>query len=176
MKLICLVFGLYCSAFFSDSGIYDLKVQTLEGKTISFSALHGKKIVIAEFSAGVPDNNFLQTLESLKQGTKNLYLIAVPALDFSDATSIESLLKLKTTLKLSFDITEPAMIKKNGSGKQSVLFKWLTHASDNKHFDVDIDSDQQLYVINEKGTLYSMIGKGTEKKMIKEVIVQKMDE
>lgn len=167
---------MFCSGFLEHSSIYDIEVKTLDDKTISFESFRGSKIMIAVFNAAAPDKEFLLMLESIKKSNKNVYLLAVPATDFGGDVNKEKLSALKSSLKLNYDIAAPVEAKKNGSSRQNALFKWLTHADDNSHFDGDIEADQQIFVISESGALYSSIGKGTSKKMIEEVIAQNIKE
>lgn len=176
MKIITVLVCFCLLSFSTLSGIYDVELQTIEGKTIALATFKGSKMLIAEFNAAAPDKSFLSDLETVKKAYKNLQIIAVPATDFDGAANIQSLLQLKADLNLSYEITLPAGVKKNGTSNQSPLFRWLTHDSENRHFNIDIENEGQLFFISEKGTLYAVSGRKMPLAQIKEAAGQSTKE
>jgi hypothetical protein len=61
-------------------------------------------------------------------------------------------------------------VQKQDSVWQSPLFNWLTHVGQNTHFDRDVDAEGQLFFINERGILYSIMPKGTTKDQIENIL------
>lgn len=176
MKLIIISFAILLSAFTMPTDIYKTKVQALDGTNISFSDFKGKKILIAEFNAQSPDRSFLSYLEWLKNSSKDLIVIAVPAIDFSsDKVKPEALVGLQSMLRLSYLILQPQEVKKKNASKQSALFKWLTYNDENGHFNEDVSGEGEVYLISEKGTLYALLKAGTPKALVTELSREKVE-
>ena len=50
--------------------------------------------------------------------------------------------------------------------------QWLTHAGQNIHFDADVTTDNQLYIISESGILYAVLEKGVPPGVIDQLLKQ----
>lgn len=153
-----------------QSSIYDIQLKDLDNNSITLSSYKGKKILVYSFNANNPNSAQLLYLDSLQKGNNFLSVLAVPATDFSANFSEPSLKGLRDSLSLSFLFTKPALVKKNDKELQSPLMKWLTKVSENTHFDRDVEADEQFFIINEKGTLYGVLGKGVPKQVISKVL------
>src|SRR5260221_9253247 len=143
------------------TSVYDIAIQPLNGTMLSLSTFKGKKIVVIEFDANNYDKAQLLMLDSFQRSNAQIRVIAVPAKDFSPSTNSQRIVNLSRSLNLSFIMTQPALIKKASGSNQEALFRWLTHSSNNNHFDGDVDQPGQIYLINEKGILYGVLYYGT---------------
>jgi hypothetical protein len=56
------------------------------------------------------------------------------------------------------------------------LFAWLTQSSENRHFNMDVGSEGQLFIVSAKGTLYCVLPKNTPQKFINKAINQPFNE
>lgn len=157
---------------FSGPGpkIYDVQLQTLDGATFHLSSFKGKKILVTTFNPANPDISQLLYLDSLQRTYTGLRVIAVPAIDFSGAGNRSNLLTLKNSLNLRLVLSEQYNVKKTSGSNQHNLFKWLTRVSHNSHFDVDVETAGQVFIVNRNGVLYSVLGSGVPRSVISEVV------
>jgi glutathione peroxidase len=159
---------------FTQSSIYNIRINTIDGNSISLAAYEGKKIIVTEFDALNPDLAELQYLDSLQSADTSIVLIAVPANDFSGTNSIESLQSLRNSLNLRMIITLPSGVKKVNGDNQNALFKWLTKAGNNDHFDEDVEEPGLIFIISTNGILYSQLKKATPHEVIENSINQQI--
>jgi glutathione peroxidase-family protein len=157
MKLIlCALCSIWVLPY--TSGVYNINFKGLENEQVEMSVYQSKKILITAFDAANPDRGHLTYLDSLyKADTANIAVIAIPATDQGDGMTEPELKKiLRDTLALAIVISKPSKIKKNAGSVQHKLMKWLTHVSENGHFDPDIDEYRQIFLISRQGKLYAM--------------------
>ncbi|MEO6327695.1 MAG: hypothetical protein ABIO55_02130 [Ginsengibacter sp.] len=172
MKLTIL-FGLFILIFFSQGSIYDIEVQPVEGgSAISISSFAGKKIIITPINSLTPDTARLKFLDSLQNTDTSLRVIAVPAIDFEGTGSNEAISNLKEVLSADILITTSASVKKSAGNDQHPLFKWLTNVGENRHFDIDVSSAGQLFVVSGSGTLYSVLPGDVPAQVLTQVLNQ----
>ncbi len=176
MKLILLFFCVGLMKFGGESSLYSIQLQSLDGTTLSMSSFKGKKIIIAAFNAARPPKTQLRLLDSIQQSDMELAVIVIPSLDSGGTGTDQNLRQLRDSLSLHFIVTRPALVKKAASTTQNRLFKWLTDASENLHFNVDWESEEQVFVINGKGTLYAVLGKGAPISILQDVLKNPVDE
>ena len=178
MKIIVLLHILLLYSASSGKDLYALVIENMDGTNTRMAEFHGKKILAFEFDASNPDKGLLLRMDSLFLLMKEqVNVIAVPATDFGDPLSLDSLNELMSdSLQLSFPISLPSAVKKNAGDQQHPLFKWLTHVSENNHFDSDIEEDGQMFVISEKGILFSTMNKQTPSLLIQEIISKQIPE
>ena len=176
MKLCFFLISSFFPLFFIQSSIYDIQVETIDGKTVNLSVYKGKTIIVAEFNAAQPDRASLQYIDSLQMVNKSSVVIAVPALDFGGTANEKSIVALRDSLGLQILITKPAFVKKTAGKIQQELFKWLTDVNNNRHFDYEVEEPWQLFIINSKGTLYSLLRTRTPRTVINESMVRDVKE
>lgn len=172
MKLISLIITTSLLSPLFQSGIYNIQLVNLNGATVSLASFQNKKILIAPFSAGAPDTQQLQLLDSLQNANPGIKVIAVPANDFGGPGNIETLKNLRRSLSLTILMTSPMEVKKSSGLNQHPLFKWLTDVNRNTHFDVDAESGGQLFMISPGGNLYSVLGAGAPVSIVNQVMQQ----
>jgi glutathione peroxidase-family protein len=159
----------------SGSSIYEISIETIESNTISLSAFAGKKLLIVEFNAAHPDTAQLVYLDQLQKKGDPIKVIAVPAIDFGGTVDQRGLVRLKIILGPDFIMTKPSRTNKKDID-QSRLLRWLTNASENSHFNMDVEGEGQVFIVSEKGTLYSVITKSSPKEMIEKVLYRGIKE
>jgi glutathione peroxidase len=172
MQVMIMMIHFFLAPPLIQTSIYDIQIQTMDGKTISMSAYKGKKIMIAAVS---PDNmqaGGLDFLDSLQKAHPSVTVIAVPALDFGGQQNTEILGSLKTIAPKNIIITISAQVKKTAGLQQDHLLYWLTHSSENSHFNAEVETDNQIYIISESGILYSIMEKGTKLAIIDQALKQ----
>lgn len=169
------------TSFFSNDTLYKISFETLEGNTIQMSSLKGQRILVIAFDGQLPDTkHFLFTDSIAKTDKVKTTLIIVPATDLGvqkkEPAKNVLTTQLLTIQKKGFIVSRPMPVKKNAAENQHPLFKWLTRADANGHFDRDADRDGRLFMINAKGVLYGVHEKQIPAEIVKEVMMQKIKE
>lgn len=157
--------------------VYSISFKNLKDSVVSMSSFRGKTILVAAFDA--PDSSYDQLvfLDSLyKMDTANLQVIAVPVIDFKGSKPTEHLLSLQDSLSLKITMSRPARVKKNAATLQHPLFRWITYGVENIHFDRDIASGGEVFVISKEGTLYGVLAKGAPYALIHKVASEPIQE
>ena len=161
------------SGLFADSSFYNMRFETLDHQTIQTSSYQGKKVIITIVDAENPDTTQLHFLDSVKKASTNVEVIGVLTEDFGGKAKLNEVKKLTTHMQLH--ISQPMKVKKGGAG-QHPLLQWLTTAKENQHFDVDVKSEGQLFLISGKGTLYAVLLKETPKQVVSKILNQPFDQ
>lgn len=161
---------LFFMFLFFRTSIYDLQIQTIEGNTINMSDFKGRKILIASTSPGNLETGRLAFMDSLQLANPAVVVIAVPASDFGGSRNTEILSAIKDNSSRKIIVTALAEVKK--AKQKSPLMKWLTNEADNFHFNADVATDDQLYVISESGVLFAVMEKGAPASLINQLLAQ----
>ena len=175
MKRNILLPAFFLVMFSWQSSIYNIDVITINGNKISMNSFADKKIIIAPFNAANPDINWLRKLDSLQRSDTLLRVIAVPANDLGGTGSDTKLASLMNTLSLQILMLKSTFAKKTTGTNQHPLFKWLTNVNENTHFDVDVESARQLFIVNRNGNLYSVINDPVSPNILTQVLNQNVD-
>ena len=172
MKYFLFFILLYSGQLFAQSSIYDQTVQSEKGKTISLSDYKGKKLLIAVVSTdNLKKKDAINYWDSLQTSNPGVVVFVIPADDISKDTDTTN----NNTQQTSSDkvtVTSIASAKKDKGSSQHPLMQWLTHVVKNSHFDADVETDIQLYVISESGLLYAVLEKGVRQQLIDDVLKQ----
>ena len=171
---------IFCFALISQNviaqTIYDVQVQSIDGKIINMASFKGKKILIASGSPDILQKETIPFLDSLQKVNASLVIIAVPASDFGGTQNSAILTSIENSVKTSLLITTLSELKKEGGVSQNALMQWLTNRSRNSHFDAEVNTDSQLYVISESGILYCVLEKGAPLSVLRDVLKNPVDE
>ncbi|MEP7373202.1 MAG: hypothetical protein ABI675_07390 [Chitinophagaceae bacterium] len=159
--------------FLGRESIYDINIQIVSsGQPVSMSSFANQKIIIATINAVNPDTVQLRYFDSLQTADKSLIIIAVPVVDSSGAGNDRQFAKLQKSMSLDFIITRPARVTKNAGAKQHALFRWLTNVTGNGHFDTDVRTPGQLFIISRSGILYSVLESNVPARILSGVLNQ----
>jgi glutathione peroxidase len=161
-KLIAIIF--LTSSFFggftqSTPSLYDFTVKTIDGKEFSLKALKGKKIMIVNTASKCGLTPQYEQLQSLfeEYGGDKFVIIGFPANNFlsqEPGTNEE----IKEFCDSKYGVAFPMMEKISVKGDDiHPLYKWLTNKSLNGVQDSDVKWNFQKYLIDENGTLVSVI-------------------
>ena len=156
-KIIFSIIICWPFVLFSQNDLYSISFKDLNNKNVSLSSLNGKKMIVVIADALNPDQKQLRSLDTLCSNNSNVKVVVVPVSDFSTGESTAALSEVLGQLRSQFIIAKVSKGKKGSGEEQQPLLKWLTHKQDNQHMDTDIEESGQMYVINEKGTLYAMM-------------------
>ena len=154
------------------TSIYDLQIQTVEGNKIKMSEFKGKKILIASISPDNLEAEGLAFMDSLQLANPAVVVIAMPASDFGGSRNAEIMLDIKDKTSRKIIVAEQADVKKASHNSQNSLMKWLTHDAENFHFDAEVVTDNQIYIISESGVLYAVLEKGVPNTVIEQLLKQ----
>jgi hypothetical protein len=172
MKLILLLSFFYAGAASAQTGLYDQQVQSLDGSTLNIGDYKTKKIMVASYSIADLQSGGLAYLDSLQQAYPSVVIIAIPAVDFSDSQNVASLDSLKNNLGTHIILTVPAQVNQMADSTQNNLLQWITHSPDVAHFDPQLTTSSQFFVISESGVIYALLAKGVLNETIDQVLNQ----
>lgn len=172
MRFFITCLFLYAGALSAQSSVYSISIQGLNGKTISLSDYKGKKIIIAAVSADNLQKGQLRFLDSIQANNPSVAVITVPASDYKGANDSLTIDGVKKSNTLKMQVAAADGVKKANGARQNRLMQWLTSVSLNTHFDLDVTTDNQLYVISESGILYAVLEKGAPPGLINQLLKQ----
>ena len=138
----------------SKKSIYDIEINSLQGKPINLSLFKGKKILfvnVASKCGFTPQYKELQKLHNLYE--ESLVVIGVPCNQFGKqepGNSSEINEFCQVNYGVSFLITEKISVKGN---EQHPLYSWLTNKNENGRKNSSIKWNFQKYLLNEDGEL-----------------------
>jgi glutathione peroxidase len=138
----------------SKKSIYDIEINSLQGKPINLSLFKGKKILfvnVASKCGFTPQYKELQKLHILYE--ESLVVIGVPCNQFGKqepGNSSEINEFCQVNYGVSFLITEKISVKGN---EQHPLYSWLTKKNENSRKNSSVKWNFQKYLINEDGEL-----------------------
>jgi glutathione peroxidase len=151
--IVCALLGIF---FFDPSGIYDYKVNSLDGTAINFADYKGKKILIVNTASKSPYTFQMEELEKLYRAYKNkLVVIAFPAGgDFGDQ-ELKTNRDIKDFFTYTYDITFPITEKVTtiGSMRHPVFSYLIGEAHKLEMDDPVIKWNFTKFLLDEKGDL-----------------------
>lgn len=152
-----MLFSFFTSIIFG-SGIYDFKVDALEGGKIDLSKYKGKKILIVNTASMCGNTPQYADLEKLyKQYKGKLVIIGFPANNFGgqEPGSNE---EIKAFCTKQYAVTFPMAAKISVKGDDiHPLYQWLIAESKRKQLEPEeVTWNFQKYLINEKGELVAV--------------------
>jgi glutathione peroxidase len=137
-----------------SESIYDIKINSLEGKPIDLSVYKGKYILFVNVASECGFTGQYEDLQKLYDKYKeNLMIIGVPCNQFGGqepgtAAQIQSF--CQTNYGVTFVMTEKVDVK---GSNQHPLYQWLTKKSKNGKTDSSVKWNFQKYLVDTKGNL-----------------------
>lgn len=161
-KLTSLSLFFFVTSFCRVVNVYDFSVTTIEGASKSLSGYQGKKILIVTLPAEINDANdsTLYSLDSLGDANEQaLVIIGVPSYEdgYTKARKDELRLWYRNFLDTGVVVTEGMYTRKTSGSQQASLFNWLTHHTENGHFDNDVTGPNTKFMIRGNGELYGVL-------------------
>jgi len=163
-RLILLpVFFFFLAAANAQSSLLDSSLIRLTGQQQTLSDYAGKKlwIVVLPLGRGDQDAFFMRKLDSICDSySRRIETIGVVSYEAGYTDSQLAALQdwLSQYSRPNLIITKGMHIKKGGL--QSGLFRWLTDAHRNGHFDMDTGGAGQQFLVDATGKLYRVSGTG----------------
>lgn len=140
--------------------LFQFKVSTLEGETLDFSTLKGKKILIVNTASKCGFTPQYKELEELyeKYKDKNFMIVGFPCNQFGKQEPGSSS-DIKSFCTRNYGVTFPMMAKVNVKGDSiSDIYKWLTSKDVNGVEGSSVKWNFQKYMIDENGFLVGHVG------------------
>ena len=134
--------------------LYDIAINTLDGKAIDFSSFKGKKILFVNVASKCGFTKQYKDLQKLSDSYKDsLIVIGVPCNQFGNqepgnATEIQSFCQVN--YGVTFLITEKIDVK---GINQHPLYTFLTCETLNGKRDSTVKWNFQKYIVNDSGSL-----------------------
>ncbi len=138
-----------------QTDFYSLSAETIDGDTLHFSKLKGKKILVVNTASKCGFTPQYEDLEKLYKKYKddNFTIIGFPANNFmrqEPGTNEE----IKQFCTMNYGVTFPMMAKISVKGKEvHPVYKWLTSKDENGVMDSKVGWNFQKYMIDENGNL-----------------------
>ena len=134
--------------------IYDIAINSIDGKPISLLEFEGKKILFVNVASECGFTKQYNELQALSDKYQNeLVVIGSPCNQFGkqepgDASQIQEFCELNFDVK--FSLTEKIDVK---GSKQHPLYKWLTSKNLNRKKSSSVKWNFQKYLVDDKGNL-----------------------
>ena len=135
----------------SCSSIYDVTINSLQGKPIDFSTFKGKYILFVNVASKCGFTPQYKQLQELNNTYENLVVIGVPCNQFGrqePGTSNEIQEFCEVNYGVSFLITEKVDVK---GSNQHPLYAWLTKKALNGKQNSSIKWNFQKYLVGKNG-------------------------
>jgi len=154
----------------STMGIYDFKVQSLDGGSINLADYKGKKIMIVNTASKCGFTPQYAELEELyKKYSDKLVIIGFPANNFMSQEP-GSNKDISEFCQKNYGVTFPMAAKISVKGKDMApIYKWLTQKDQNGAMESSVKWNFQKYLIDEEGKLVHVFNPNV-KPMSSEVI------
>ncbi len=147
--------------FSTTNTIHSFEFKTIDGKSMSFSAFKGKKILIVNTASKCGYTPQYEDLEALhKQYSSKLVIIGFPANNFGGqepGTNSDINNFCKKNYGVTFIMASKVSVK---GSDMDPLFKWLT-SQENPDFTGDIRWNFEKFLLDENGKLIHRFRSGT---------------
>lgn len=143
---------------------HDLKATDINGNEIAFSQYAGKKVLVVNTASECGYTPQYAQLEELYQAYKDkgLVIIGFPSNDFGGQEP-GSEAEIAAFCQKNYGVTFPLMSKVHTKGSaQSPVYAWLTQRALNGKMDSEVKWNFQKYLIDEDGTLHTMLATSTD--------------
>ena len=156
-----LIISLMLSVALNGAGIYDFKVQGLDGNTIDLSSFKAKKILIVNTASKCGLTPQYKELEQLyKTYGKTLVIIGFPANNFNQETGKNA--DIAEFCQKNYGVTFPMAEKVSVKGDDiSPLFKYLVDEAAKKNIIDPISWNFTKFLVDEKGELITVFSPKT---------------
>jgi glutathione peroxidase len=153
--LFAIMFSLFSTAQSlkdPSTSVYDIKINTLDGKPLDLNEYKGKKMLFVNVASECGFTKQYAGLQELYDKYKeNLVVIGVPCNQFGNQEP-GSASQIQTFCEKNFGVTFVMTEKVDVKGKnQHPLYKWLTSEELNGTTSSSVKWNFQKYLINEKG-------------------------
>lgn len=139
----------------SAVSFYDLHFPLIDGQSLSFSKLAGKKVLLVNTASNCGYTHQYADLEKLHEKNKDkLIILAFPSNDFKEqekGSNEEIAAFCKKNYGVTFPLMQKSIVVK--TEKQNEVYNWLTHATKNGWNEKAPEWNFSKYLVNEQGAL-----------------------
>nr|WP_319570912.1 glutathione peroxidase [uncultured Draconibacterium sp.] len=137
--------------------LYDFSARTINGDTIHFSSLKGKKVLIVNTASEcmlTPQYEKLQELYE-EYGGNDFEIVAFPCNDFGkqEPGDNEAIKTFCAQYPISFTLMEKISIKNN----PPPVYRWLMNSEENGTLDAKVWWNFQKFMIDEEGKVIDFV-------------------
>ena len=162
--ILVIMASVACSERNKMNTLYDINVDTINGKSILMDEYKGKTILIVNTASRCGFTGQYEGLQTIYEKYKDqgLIVLAFPSNNFmgQEPGSNESIANFCST---RFNITFPIFAKIDVKGKnQHPLFKWLTSKETNPSFNGGITWNFNKFLISPEGEIINRFGSRTK--------------
>jgi glutathione peroxidase-family protein len=164
--ILTLLLFLFLITSLQAQSVYNLNCKISDSITQLIKGFSGKKvlIVVLPTTQTSKDNTMLKQLDSISRvHPSDLKIVGVPSIeDGADKNHFTSLKHFYISKLNDNIIIATSVNTRKTSTNQDKLFAWLTHATQNKHFDSDLKRVWTMFLLNEKGELKGVLDASTK--------------
>lgn len=143
---------------------HSLSAVDINGKTFAFDQLKGHKVMVVNTASECGYTPQYKQLEELYEQFKDqgLIILGFPSNEFGGQEP-GSEKEIAVFCQKNYGVTFPMMSKVNTKGKdQHPVYRWLTRKDQNGKMDSEVKWNFGKYLINEDGTLYTVLASAAE--------------
>lgn len=143
---------------------FDLTATDINGKPYPMAQLKGHKVMVVNTASECGFTPQYKQLEELyeRYKDKGLVIVGFPSNDFGGQEPGDEQ-AIATFCEKNYGVTFPMMSKVSTKGEtQSPVYAWLTQKAKNGRLDSEVQWNFQKYLINEDGTLFTVLASATE--------------
>lgn len=143
---------------------HDLTATDINGKPYPMARLRGHKVMVVNTASECGFTPQYKQLEELyeRYKDKGLVIVGFPSNDFGGQEPGDEQ-AIATFCEKNYGVTFPMMSKVSTKGEtQSPVYAWLTQKAKNGRLDSEVQWNFQKYLINEDGTLFTVLASATE--------------
>ncbi|WP_321374604.1 glutathione peroxidase [uncultured Draconibacterium sp.] len=160
MRIYIFILLLFCSVSVMGqfNTLHDFSGRTIDGDTLHFSSLAGKKVLVVNTASEcmlTPQYKKLQELYE-EYGGDDFEIVAFPCNDFGhqEPGDSETIKEFCKQYEISFTLMEKISIKEN----PPPLYKWLMNSKQNGTLDAKVWWNFQKFMIDEEGNVVDFLG------------------
>lgn len=145
------------------TSIYNITVQTIEGKEILLEHFRGKKLLIVNTASECGYTpQYAQLQEMSVEFKDTLFILGVPSNDFGEQEPLDDN-GVKQFCEVRYGVTFPLTKKYNVVGKAKTdLYQWLSDKNQNGWNNQQPEWNFYKYLVDENGTLMGVYSQHVE--------------
>lgn len=143
---------------------HSLSATDINGKAYAFDQLKGHKVMVVNTASECGYTPQYKQLEELYEHYKDkgFLIVGFPSNDFGQQEPGDEK-TIASFCQKNYGVTFPMMSKVSTKGKeQHPVYQWLTRKAKNGKLDSEVKWNFQKYLINEDGTLYTVLASATD--------------
>jgi len=138
-----------------SQNFHDLSFKNIDGNQVSANTFISKKVLFIIIPLSATDSLFTQLQAFRSRYDDTVKIVGIPSFEDGFQTSNSTTLK-NLYNPLGIILTE-GMYTKKSSPNQSVLAKWLTDKTKNRHFDADSKGIGSKFFVSGTGRLFAVM-------------------